>query len=165
MMSEGWEALRARRQAILDARDKKDLKKWKARHGPVIELTKPASVGCPPLCTSSTSLTRRMHVELRGCVCVSVCVCWGVGAQILKVLKNAVVDTLQQWQGQRVAVNFAFFTLAYIDSEAAVDGDLCAVGCEPLPPPPPWLRAPLHRHRLRTPLVPSPSLAPGVPPS
>ena len=30
MMSEGWEALRARRQAILDVRDKKDLKKWKA---------------------------------------------------------------------------------------------------------------------------------------
>jgi hypothetical protein len=31
MMAEGWEALRLRRQSILDVRDKKDLQRWKAR--------------------------------------------------------------------------------------------------------------------------------------
>jgi hypothetical protein len=48
--------------------------------------------------------------------------------QVFKVLKNAVVDTVHAWQGQKVAVNFVFFTLAYVESEAPVDRELSAVG-------------------------------------
>jgi hypothetical protein len=67
--------------------------------------------------------------------------------QIFKVLKNAVVDTLQQWQGQRVAVNFVFFSLAYVDSEAKVDTDLCALGCVVATPPSP--PSPVYIHQGR----------------
>lgn len=48
--------------------------------------------------------------------------------KVFKVLKNAVVDAVQQWQGQRIAINFVFFTLAYIESEARVDHELSAIG-------------------------------------
>eukprot|EP00238_Polyblepharides_amylifera_P012630 CAMPEP_0196586724 /NCGR_PEP_ID=MMETSP1081-20130531/55350_1 /TAXON_ID=36882 /ORGANISM="Pyramimonas amylifera, Strain CCMP720" /LENGTH=197 /DNA_ID=CAMNT_0041908699 /DNA_START=134 /DNA_END=727 /DNA_ORIENTATION=- len=48
--------------------------------------------------------------------------------KILSVLRNTVVDTVQGWAGQRVAVDFIFFTLAYMDSPAEVDTDLCCIG-------------------------------------
>ena len=43
-------------------------------------------------------------------------------------MKNALSDTAGLLQGQRVMVDFVFFSAAYIESEAEVDSEFFAVG-------------------------------------
>ena len=48
--------------------------------------------------------------------------------KIMSLLKNTLVDGVQHLQGQRIMIDFIFFAIAYIDSEAKVDAEICAVG-------------------------------------
>ena len=47
---------------------------------------------------------------------------------VVRFLKNAVGDAAGLMQGQRVMVDFIFFAMAYVDSEAAVDAEFFALG-------------------------------------
>lgn len=47
---------------------------------------------------------------------------------VVRFLKNAVGDAAGLMQGQRVMVDFVFFAMAYVDSEAAVDAEFFALG-------------------------------------
>lgn len=47
---------------------------------------------------------------------------------VVRIFKNALSDTAGLLQGQRVMVDFVFFSAAYLDSEAEVDGEFFALG-------------------------------------
>jgi hypothetical protein len=47
---------------------------------------------------------------------------------VIGLFKNAINDTAGLLQGQRVMVDFVFFSAAYLDSEAEVDGEYFAFG-------------------------------------